>query len=94
MKKVFESSRELRDFVFEGDDEFDVIEEGDFIQDYKYQHATSIYLHKESGKYYAFDMSRSGSYHSDWYYDFEDDKELNLYEVKKIEITKTIWKAI
>lgn len=92
--KITITPESIRDFVWEGDEEYDLIEEGDYTQDGKYQFATNVYEHLPTGKYYALDTSRSGSYHSDWYYDYENYESLTLYEVERVEITKYEWKAI
>lgn len=42
------------------------VEEGDWEQDHKYQYNTSVYEYE--GVYVQVNQSRSGSYHSDWYY--------------------------
>jgi hypothetical protein len=44
----------------------DCVEEGEWEQDYKYQYNTSVYKYKD--RFVRVNQSRSGSYHSDWYY--------------------------
>lgn len=74
--------------VFWGDTErFVVEEEGEWVQDHKYQHCINILKDTTTGKFYAANAGRSGSYHTDWYYDWED-SDLKLVEVQKV--TKTI----
>jgi hypothetical protein len=68
------------------DADLDVVEEGDWVQDHKYQHCTTIVKDKE-GNYFQFENSRSGSYHTDWYYN-----PPTIYQVKRVEkvVTKTV----
>lgn len=67
-------------------------EEGDFTQDHKYQYCTSVIKHIASGRCFVVNCSRSGSYHTDWYYTYDSDP----CEVKKVEkVVKTIvWEAV
>lgn len=71
---------------------WDTEEDGDFTQDHKYQHCTNVIKHLESGRCFEVSCSRSGSYHSDWYYTYDSDP----YEVKKVEkVVKTYeWVAV
>lgn len=71
---------------------WDYAEEGDFCQDSKYQHATNVIKHLASGRCFEVSASRSGSYHTEWYYTYDSDP----YEVKAVEkVVKTIvWEAV
>lgn len=74
--------------VFSGDTEdWELVEEGEWTQDHKTQHCSNILKHVPTGKFYSANSYRSGSYHTDWYYSWEDE-DLELYEVTKV--TKTI----
>ncbi len=66
-------------------DGFEVVEEGDWIQDYKYQLCDIYVQHKESGKYFCIQLCRAGSYFSD--YEYSDPE---FYEVKRLEETKVV----
>lgn len=70
--------------------EFEV--EGDWCQDHKYQMVINVIKHIESGRFFEVYGSRSGSYHSDWYYTYDNDP----CEVKPVEkVIKTIvWEAV
>lgn len=70
---------------------FTVIDEGEWEQDCKYQHCTTIVQDDETKKYYAINQSRSGSYHTDWYYDDPDFREVERIEELKVVVT---WKSI
>lgn len=66
-------------------------EEGEWIQEWKYQYCTSIFYHVPSETYWSYHISRTGSYHSDYEY---GDPEIE--EVKPVEKTITVieWKAV
>lgn len=83
-----------RDEVLNAEDYFDgweVVEGGEWTQDLKYQHIERVIKHTESGRCFSVSAGRSGSYHTDWYYTYDD-----LTEVKAV--TKTIkvteWVAV
>lgn len=59
-------------------EDWELVSEGDWIHEGKYQHEESIVT--KNGKYFRIMNSRSGSYHTDWYYD-----EPQVYEVERIE---------
>lgn len=67
-------------------------EEGDYTQDHKYQYCTSVIRHIESGRCFMVYSSRSGSYHTDWYYTYYDAPA----EVKAVTrtIVTTDWEAV
>lgn len=73
-----------------------MIKEGDWIQDGKYQEQTSIIQDSRTGKYYSFDVRRSGSPFTDWYYPHEELDEFWLTEVESQTrtITVTEWVAV
>jgi hypothetical protein len=65
------------------------IEEGDWTQEGKYQFSQSIV--SKNDKFFAINQGRSGSYHTDWYYD-----DAEVYEVVREEkiITTVQWVAV
>lgn len=75
--------------------DFELVEEGEWAQDHKTQGCDFVVKHTASGKFYSFWISRSGSYHTDWYYSYEDE-EAELCEVQKVTetITREVWKAV
>ena len=90
---------ELNDMFFEeGNDNFELVHEGEWEQDGKCQHLQVIYEAKDDGKYYSFWVSRSGSPFTDWYYDqFEYMKEgamEKLTEVEKVEKVIMSWEVV
>ena len=73
------------------------IADGGWICDGKWEMQTSIVQNVETGKFYEYTLSRSGSYYSDYYYVHrEDDNGVNLSEVVKRErvITETYWEYV
>lgn len=76
-------------------DDYELVEEGDWEVDSKWQHITNIVKQESTGKLFMHNVSRSGSPFTDWYYSFEDDGT-ELIEVEKV--TKTIvvetWEAV
>lgn len=67
-------------------------EEGDFTQDHKYQYCTNVIRHIESGRCFEVSCSRSGSYHTDWYYTYDSDP-YEVKEVEKVTVVKS-WAAV
>lgn len=55
---------------------FTCVEDGHWVQEHKYQHATNVYRCDTTGRHFAVHLGRSGSYHSDWYYDDPDCNEV------------------
>ena len=68
-----------------------VVENGEWIDDGKWQHKSIIFQFND--KYYKLIRSRSGSYFSDWYYDSEDQKEFECDEVEKVEVKTYKWES-
>lgn len=73
------------------DEDFELVEETEWTQDYKYQSADAIFLHKPTGRHFEISNTRSGSYHTDWYYSAPSFREVKK-TVKVIE--KTVWEAV
>ena len=87
---------EMMEEIEEGCGDWEVVEEGEWTQDYKYQHKESVVKHVPTGKYYQYEISRSGSPFTDWYYSYEDGDFPDLTEVEKKErvITETYWSVV
>jgi hypothetical protein len=95
MNRQFKLS-DIKD-LWRGDtpDGFELVEEGDFVQDGKYQVAEMIFLFE--GKHYAYYIERSGSPFTDWTYEWEwlaKDSLVSCSEVQKVEVTTTEWKNV
>ncbi len=72
--------------------ECEVIEEGDWVNEYKdYDFRTDIIKHQD--KFYRVSMNRSGSYYSDYFY---DEGSFEAEEVTKVEkvVTVTSWEKV
>lgn len=63
-------------------EEFTLLVESDWTQDHKYQTSAPIVQHRDSGRMFCVSRSRSGSYHSDWYY-----SDAYVTEVRKVQKT-------
>ena len=68
-------------------EEFEIVEEGGFVSEGKYEVSETIIKYKE--KLFCVLLSRSGSYFTDYYY-----SEPTVYEVVPKQITKTIYEAV
>ena len=77
--------------VVEDYEKFETIEEGEWVQDYKYQYKEVVV--KFDDEFYQLNFSRSGSYHTDWYYN--DTEGLKVSRQEKV-VTQTIvtWEAV
>lgn len=67
---------------------FEVVKREEWDDEGKYSTCRLIIKHKETGKFYAFPVTRSGSYYSDYDYDYWDD---SLCEVEQQEVTTVQW---
>lgn len=65
-------------------DEFERVEKGEWVSDYKYENRETVYLHKPTGRLVEVSESRCGSYWSDYEY-----YEPSLQEVRPEEVTVT-----
>lgn len=74
----------------EDSDLYEIIEEDDWTQDGKYQFANTV-VQTPDGKYWSIRQSRSGSYHTDWYYNDPDVIEVTPH-LETITIKK--WKSV
>ena len=93
--KIKLTKEQTKMLVWEDFEDYELVEEGDWEVGYKWQHCTSIVKQESTGKFFSYDISRSGSPYSDYYYSYEDDGT-ELVEVEKV--TKTIvvesWEAV
>ena len=79
-----------------GSDVWKVVEDGEWIQNHKYQYKESFVKHIPTGKFYQYEVSRSGSPFTGWYYSYEDGDYPVLCEVTQEErtIVQQYWKAV
>lgn len=87
---------EMMEEVEYGSDVWEVVEDGEWTQDHKYQYKESVVKHIPTGKFYQYEVSRSGSPFTDWYYSYEDGDYPTLCEVvqKERTIVQKYWKAV
>lgn len=72
---------------------FSIVEEGDWVSKGKCELIKTIFKYED--KFYCVYCARSGSYHTDWYYDYEDWAEFEeCSEVKQVEVTVTQWRTV
>jgi len=72
---------------------FEIVEEGEWIQDYKYQCREIVF--KFEDKHYSLVESRSGSAFTDWDYDSEWwPEEVEVTEVEPVEVKVIEWRAV
>lgn len=76
------------------DEAYEVIEDGDWIDDGKVSFKDVVF--KFEDKFYSYAFSRSGSYHTDYYYDVEDlpDEGDDVIEVEQQEVVVKKWIAV
>jgi hypothetical protein len=70
-------------------DNWEVIESGEWTQDHKYQLSTDIVKHAPTGRHFAIHNSRSGSHHTDWYYNEPHVNEV-MAQTKTVTITEWV----
>lgn len=80
----------FNDCSFEEEDDFVLVEKGSWVSDGKYDYCTNIFQRKSDGKYFSQDLTRSGSYFSDYHYEDPED----LYEVERKEVVKIEWNMV
>jgi hypothetical protein len=80
------------DAPFDLPEGFEEVDEGDWTQEGKYQTNKCVVKHTATGKCFEIYQRRSGSYHTDWYYNTPDVGN----EVRKVTKTITIeeWEAV
>ena len=79
-----------------GSDVWEVVEDGEWTQDHKYQYKESVVKHIPTGKFYQYGVSRAGSPFTDWGYSYEYGDYPDLCEVTQEErtIVQQYWKVI
>lgn len=73
-----------------------MIEKNDWVSSGKWEDQTCIVKNVTSGKYYEYELSRSGSYYSDYYYNHQEEGGVHLNEVVPYEETVVVvkWKYV
>lgn len=74
-------------YDFDDSEYLEEVESEDWVQEGKYQYCQTVHFSTKHNVYIAVNHTRSGSYHSDWYYN-----EPDVSIVKKVtrQVTKTI----
>lgn len=72
-------------------EEFSVIEDGDWINEGKYELRQCIVKHTPSDTYWEICSDRSGSYYTDWYY---GRAEITQVEPKEETVVITKWVVV
>lgn len=92
LKALVEQAAEENSGLFEEDipDTLECVSSGKWQDDYKYQHCSDVYRN-DKGEYFLITNSRSGSYHTDYFYSPPEVYRVEK-EVKMIE--KTYWNQI
>ena len=83
---------QVKDMCYEDSDEYVYVEDSGWEQDGKYQFCQ--YIFSFEGKYYEVYISRSGSPFTDWYYSWDDSDEFEAHEVKRVNVTTTVWETV
>ena len=96
MSFITVTDSEMMEEIEEGCGDWEVVEEGEWTQDHKYQHKESVVKHLPTGKFYSYGIGRSGSPFTDWYYSYDDGDFPELMEVEKKErvITESYWSVV
>ena len=74
--------------------EFELVEEGEWTQDYKYQNKETILRRKGDDTFWLYFESRTGSPFSDWHCESYGDEEVTLTQVEAVEVTRIEWQPI
>lgn len=89
MNEIKLTAQETKEACWGDSEKYELIDEGEWLQDGKYQRCSFILGYE--GKCYSLSTHRSGSPFTDWYYEWEDASEFTAYEVEQKEITITKW---
>lgn len=89
------SKEETRDIWRAEHPDFELVEEGEWEVDYKWQHVTGIVEQTSTGKFFSFSIGRSGDPYSDYYYSYEAEGT-ELMEVHKVvkTIVTEVWEIV
>jgi hypothetical protein len=66
----------------------EIVEKGYFVSDHKWEHKEDFVFSYE-GKFYSMDITRSGSYYTEYTYEYDQP-----YEVKQVEKTVIDWVSV
>ena len=86
------TSKQAEEIVFDDTEEFEIVDIGEWVGEGKYEFCRVILL--KDNKNYRLDISRSGSYFTDWYYCWKDTDSYDCPEVEQVEIKKMEWRLV
>ncbi len=96
MKKKFKLA-DIRDVIWEEVDAggLTLVEQGQWIDEGKYQQQENILREIATGRFYCYNLSKSGSHFTEFMFSFEwDPDEIELVEVEKATRTVEYWKTV
>lgn len=85
-------AKDLRNYIREDESPFEYVSEGRWTSEGKWEYQELIF--KFEDKFYRHYNSRSGSYYTDYYRDYEDWKDDQLIECEEVikqEVVTTQW---
>jgi len=88
-KKIDVPEDELIDLFYGGNDDYELVDEGEWEVEHKYQFKSNRFKDK-NGDFWVMGASRSGDYYSD--YNTEIDREICQVTPVKVEVTE--WHTI
>ena len=84
--------------VISGDGEekdmWQLVESGEWIQDYKYQEREIILYRTTDETYWRYVESRTGSAFTEYHYEDQYSDTISICQVEKKEVTVTVWNEI
>jgi uncharacterized protein (UPF0248 family) len=90
MNQIKLNAEDAHSLCMDDHEDFEVVAAEEWTQDYKYQTCSVVYKHLPSGDFYQAHWSRSGSYHTDWYYTHEG-VGVTLHKVKQtVKVIETV----
>lgn len=72
------------------DGKWELVDGDEWVSEGKYEHRNPIIKNLETGKFYQALLTRTGSYYSDYDYQYHDE----LVEVKQKQVTVTTWVGV
>jgi len=78
----------------DSNDEWELVEQFDWVQYYKYQHQRVILKNLSDGTFWEYTMTRSGSAFSEYHYEDYYADNVTLYQVERIEILVPAWEYV
>ena len=80
-----------REIVTGDSDLYNIIDDGEWISDGKYENKKVIFKDRITGRTYALYVNRSGSPFTEWYYSWEYEDMFACPEVEEVEVVIKEW---